>query len=218
MNLFSMLPLFLSLSLSLFAGSHSFTGRCLTVLDGDTVEVSQNGTALRIRLEGIDCPERNQPFAEQAKAFTANLIAGKTVTVIEKEKDTYGRTVARVFVDGRDVSVELLKAGLATHYKQYSSDWLLATMEEQAKADRVGMWASTAKASRVEEPTYLPAIGASRAATARSSQIIYHGNVSSRVFHSPSCRHYNCKNCTREFRSREEAVAAGFRPCGICRP
>ena len=85
----------------------------MNVLDGDTVEVSKDGTTVRIRLEGIDCSELTQPFAEEAKKFTSNLIMGKTVTVIEKEKDIYGRTVARVFADDMDISVELLKAGLA---------------------------------------------------------------------------------------------------------
>jgi len=55
-------------------------------------------------------------------------------------------------------------------------------------------------------------------ASGQTSQIVYHGNVSSKIFHSPSCKNYNCKNCTREFKSREAAVAAGFKPCGMCNP
>jgi micrococcal nuclease len=211
---------FLAFLCSVSAGSNSFVGKCLTVIDGDTVDVSRDGNTIRIRIEGIDCPEKNQPFAAEAKAFTTNLVLGKTVSVIEKEKDEFGRTVARVFIDGRDVSVELLKVGLATHYKKYNSDWLLAALEKQAKANKVGMWAVSTETPQVEEPVSLPASGATRAVTATGSatQVIYHGNVSSRVFHSPSCRYFNCKNCTQELRSREEALAAGFRPCGICKP
>ncbi len=214
------LSLLFSLPIALQAASQSFTAKCVNIVDGDTVDVSRDGATIRIRLEGIDCPEKNQPFAAEAKAFTANLINGKSVTVIAKEKDDYGRTVARIFVDGRDVSVELLKAGLATHYKKYNSDWLLEVLEKQARAEKVGMWASSAKAPQVEESAIFPASGANRATAApsRTYQIVYHGNVSSRVFHSPSCRQYNSKNCTREFKSREEALAAGFRPCGVCRP
>ncbi|MBN1570722.1 MAG: thermonuclease family protein [Acidobacteria bacterium] len=220
MNWFSILPLFLSFSLNSIEASHIFVGKCFAVLDGDTIDVSRNGNTMRVRLEGIDCPEKDQPFAEQAKAFTSNLISGKTVTVIEKEKDEYGRTVARIFADGRDVSVELLKAGLGTHYKKYNSDWLLAALEEEAKANRVGMWASLTAILPVEKPVPIPARVASGSAGApgETDQITYHGNTNSRVFHAPSCRNYNCKNCTRELRSREEALAAGFRPCGICRP
>jgi micrococcal nuclease len=220
MNWFSILPLFLSFSLNSITESHSFVGKCLAVLDGDTIDVSRNGTTIRVRLEGIDCPEKDQPFAEEAKAFTANLISGKTVSVIEKEKDEYGRTVARVFVDGRDVSVELLKAGLATHYRKYNSDWLLAALEQEAKAARAGIWASLTTLPPVEKPIPIPAWAASETAGKPGEiyKITYHGNVNSRVFHAPSCRNYNCKNCTRILRSKEEAIAGGFRPCGQCRP
>jgi hypothetical protein len=52
----------------------------------------------------------------------------------------------------------------------------------------------------------------------QKSQEIYHGNVKSRVFHGPGCRHYSCKNCVANFKSREEAVQAGYRPCMVCNP
>jgi phosphatidylserine/phosphatidylglycerophosphate/cardiolipin synthase-like enzyme len=48
--------------------------------------------------------------------------------------------------------------------------------------------------------------------------VLYHGNKSSKVFHDPSCRFYNCKNCTANFSSRKAAIDAGYRPCGICKP
>ena len=51
-----------------------------------------------------------------------------------------------------------------------------------------------------------------------ASQVVYHGNTKSKIFHSPSCRHYNCKNCTMEFSDRQEAIDAGYRPCKICKP
>lgn len=51
-----------------------------------------------------------------------------------------------------------------------------------------------------------------------TEEIVYHGNVRSRVFHHPRCMHYNCKNCTAVFYSREEAIKAGYRPCRICNP
>jgi len=216
----SLLLAFLCLLLNLNAASGSFLGKCLTVLDGDTIDVARNGTTVRIRLEGIDCQEIGQPFAEKAKVFTQRLAAGKTVSVIEKEKDSYGRTVARVYVDGRDLSVELLKAGLARHYKSHNSDWLLAALEDQAKADRVGIWAASTATPSPGKTVPDPAGGTdgTRGAAGLPSRVIYHGNVSSRIFHSPSCADYSCKNCTRVFRSREEAITAGFKPCGTCKP
>jgi len=53
---------------------------------------------------------------------------------------------------------------------------------------------------------------------AEQSAMVYHGNTSSRVFHRPGCRYYDCSACTAEFRSREQAVGAGYRPCKVCKP
>ena len=53
---------------------------------------------------------------------------------------------------------------------------------------------------------------------ASKSGTVYHGNTNSRIYHEPSCRDYNCKNCAREFNSKEEAHQAGYRECKICRP
>lgn len=204
-----LLALVLGASWSLSADTGSFKGKCVLVLDGDTVEVLKNGKPVRIRLDGIDCPEKNEPFAEEAKAFTAALVHNKVVEVVEKEKDSYGRTVARIFAGSTDVSVELLKAGLARHYRQFNKDWLLGAVEAEAKANRRGIWRTVSETPAPERAT--PQKG-------RLSYVVYHGNIRSRVFHSPSCPAYDCRNCTREFKSKEDARAAGFKPCGQCRP
>ena len=215
MNLFSILPAVIYFLLSPLGWPGSFVGECLAVLDGDTIDVSRDGGRVRIRLEGVDCPERNQPFAEEAKAFTAKLVSGKALNIVEKEKDNYGRTVARVFVNGSDVSVELLRAGLARQAGKYNSDWLLAALEEQARRDRVGMWALKAAA---ESAVPNPKIGSEVASQDTGSKVIFHGNVNSRIFHSPACSAYRCRNCTLAFDSRDDAIAAGFRPCRMCDP
>jgi len=91
------------------------------------------GKAVRILLEGIDCPESGQDFGAKAKVFTSGLVFGKDVEVKEYNLDRYGRTVARVYVDSKDLSLELVQAGLAWHFKKYSSDVVLAEAEEQAR-------------------------------------------------------------------------------------
>lgn len=78
--------------------------------------------------------------SSKAKQFTSNLVFRKHVHILPKEKDRYGRLVARVRVDDTDVSLELVKAGLAWHYKKYSSDPALAGAEQQARAEGVGVW------------------------------------------------------------------------------
>ncbi len=95
----------LFLTFALFAGqalAADCTGRVVGVSDGDTITVLHNGKGERIRLHGIDCPEKRQAFGNRAKQFTSTLVFGKTVTVQVVDRDRYGRTVGVVLLpDGR---------------------------------------------------------------------------------------------------------------------
>ena len=138
--------------------------------------------------------------------------------ILPKEKDRYGRLVARVRINGKDVSLELVKAGLAWHYKEYSSDPTLSGAERQARAEGLGVWSLADpippwEQRRGDSGTWERAVESSP-----QSGTVYHGNTNSRIYHDSGCRYYNCKNCTREFRSKEEAHGAGYRGCKICEP
>jgi endonuclease YncB( thermonuclease family) len=98
------------------------------------------GRAVKIRLEGIDCPELGQDFGTRAKQFTSGMVFGKDVEVKEDNLDMYGRMVARIYVEGKDLCLELVRAGLAWHYKHYSSDPVLAEAEEEARKAQKGLW------------------------------------------------------------------------------
>lgn len=118
----------------------TYDGKCVGVADGDTISVMHAGRAVKIRLEGIDCPELGQDFGTRAKQFTSSLVFGKDVEVKEHDVDRYGRTVARVFVGDLDLSLELVKAGLAWQYKRFSSDPVLAEAEVEARNAKRGLW------------------------------------------------------------------------------
>ncbi len=120
--------------------AQDLTAECIGVTDGDTIIVLSGTEQIKIRLEGIDAPERGQDFSNRARQLTSSLVYGKQVQILPKEKDRYGRLVARVRADGKDVSLELIKAGLAWHYKRYSSDPELAMAQQQAKREGVGVW------------------------------------------------------------------------------
>lgn len=124
------------------SGASPFETRVVGVLDGDTVTVLRGREQVRVRLHGIDCPERGQPFGARAKRFTSDLAFGRTVTVRPRSKDRYGRLVAEVVLpDGRSLNRELVAAGLAWHYTRYSKDEALAHAERDARAARLGLWA-----------------------------------------------------------------------------
>ena len=143
---------------------------------------------------------------------------GKHVHVLPKENDKYGRLVARVLIDEKDVSLELVKAGLAWHYKEYSDDSMLAAAEQQARAERAGIWSLPDPIPPWEQRRGSSGTWERSVENSSQSGAVYHGNLSSRIYHAPSCRYYNCKNCTREFRSKEDAHGAGYRGCKICKP
>jgi len=195
------------------ADNRLITGKVVGVADGDTITVLKGHTQIKIRLHGIDSPEKGQAFGNRAKQFTSDLVFGKTVAVRPTDTDRYGRTVAWVFVDGLNLNEEIVRAGFAWHYKRYSKDTNLAQAEADARANKRGLW---------RDPNAIPPWDFRQMHRNPHSQPTdqtgYHGNVNSRVFHQSSCEHYNCKNCTVVFVSRSEALAAGYRPCGRCRP
>lgn len=117
------------------------TGVVQHVVDGDTFDVTTGaGQVVRVRVEGIDCPERGQPFAREATGLTRSLVFEQRVTVIGDSIDRYGRLVGRASVDEKDVSLSLTEAGLAWHFVHYSIDPSLAAAEQSARQRHVGLW------------------------------------------------------------------------------
>ena len=118
----------------------TFSGPVIRVADGDTISVRRDGATVRIRLDGIDTPESDQPFGTHASAFTSAHVLNKRVTVQVRDVDRYGRLVSRVQIDGENLSVALVTEGLAWHYTRYSDDPVLARAEVQARTTRTGLW------------------------------------------------------------------------------
>ena len=122
--------------------AESFLARVIGVQDGDTLEVLRDGRPVRVRLHGIDAPERRQPFGTRARQLVADLAFGRQVRVERLDTDRYGRLVGRVTLpDGRLLNLELVAAGLAWWYREYAPrDGTLAAMEERARRLKRGLW------------------------------------------------------------------------------
>jgi micrococcal nuclease len=115
-------------------------GKVISVADGDTFTMLVDNKQIKIRLHGIDCPEKAQDFGQVAKKFLSDLVYGKTVTVTEMDIDRYGRTIGMVMIGSVNVNEELLKAGLAWHYKKYDNNASWAEMQVNARNERRGLW------------------------------------------------------------------------------
>ncbi len=115
--------------------------KVVNVSDGDTFRAIIDGETQRVRLSDIDCPEKNQPYGNKAKLFTSERIKGQHVYVRIDGKDRYGRILGTVFLeDGTNLNEELVKKGLAWHYKDYSSNQQFADFEKQARMSGKGLW------------------------------------------------------------------------------
>lgn len=120
---------------------NNFYAKVIGIKDGDTVEVLFNEVPIVIRLEHIDCPERKQPYGKKAKQFTSDFAFGKTVHVLSTgKKDRWGRLIAVIEFDNKNLNKELIKNGLAMHFKKYSKDTAYDSLEIQAKKGKIGMW------------------------------------------------------------------------------
>lgn len=220
--------------------AQGFSGRVVSVLDGDTIAVLHDGKVERIRLHGIDAPERDQDYGQRAKQLAEELAHGQHVTVETKGQDRYGRTVGDVLLlDGRYLNKELVRAGLAWWYCKYSSDHTLNEIEQDARDNKRGLWNARVpippwvyrKLQRNQVPSVAdfdcPATTQPQGAgldmpsgetpvTPSGSPVI--GNKRSRVYHRPDCpayRQVSAKNRV-EFPSGKAAEDAGYRLAGNC--
>ncbi len=210
------------LFLILLLTTTAFSGELLTckvvkVIDGDTIDVNlTNGTA-KIRLYGIDAPEKDQEYGKQSARLLSRLINNEIIKVYVVDKDRYGRLVGKIYFEGEYINHTMVKEGAAWWYKQYASkDIDIKLAEEWAKKEQEGLW-------KADNPTppwdYRHGTTTqSRAPPEKHEQIekstqderIYWLNTKSYVRHNSSCRWYkNTKNgrmCTKD----------EGRACGIC--
>jgi endonuclease YncB( thermonuclease family) len=122
-------------------------GRIVGITDGDTVTIlTSDNRTLKVRLEGIDAPEKAQSCGMRSKQYLSALIYGKTVGCSSQKRDRYGRLIAKITSDGVDINRQMISSGNAWHYKKYESEQLPADRvsysqgEQVARANKTGLW------------------------------------------------------------------------------
>ena len=122
--------------------AQTLTGIVVSIADGDTFTLlDSTNKPIKIRLHGIDCPERKQAHSKQATDFISERIFRKNVTVIVKDIDRYRRIVGEVFYNGKtNLNIELLANGFAWHYKRYDKSEAYSKAEQSAKEKHLGLW------------------------------------------------------------------------------
>ena len=141
----------LTFTVNLAQAGDAIKGEVISISDGDTLSVLDTTHGLhKIRLSGIDAPEKSQPFGQRAKQALADQVFRKQVTVEWKKQDRYRRIVGRVITtDGVDANLKQLELGMAWHYKKYQHEQPSAEREryslaeKNARLQRIGLWQDT---------------------------------------------------------------------------
>lgn len=196
-------------------------GKVINVHDGDTITVlDQDNKKTHIRLQGIDAPELKQEFGANSQEYLSRMVLGKQVTIVWTKVDKYRRTVGTIMLDGRDINIEQVKAGMAWHFKKYEDEQKLedrrayAAAEQEARAAKLGLW---------KEPNpIVPGDWRQDVKTKRwgppppEGTIV--GNRNSKKYHRPDCPGYRdmAERNRVFFKSIAEAEAAGYKRAGNC--
>jgi len=123
------------------AHAADINGRVVGVVDGDTLTVLDSNKGLKkIRLHQIDAPEKKQDYGQRSKQSLSELAYGMQVSVEVFDTDKYGRTVGKVWVNGKDANLEQVKRGMAWVYAKYANDAAYFAAERAAKNGRIGLW------------------------------------------------------------------------------
>ena len=117
------------------------------VADGDTITIlDEQKKAHKVRLQGIDAPEKKQAYGEKSKQNLAFLIYNRTIQVEYSKYDKYGRIIGKVSLKGKDICLEQLSKGMAWHYKKYQNEQsiidreLYSSTESKARDSKIGLW------------------------------------------------------------------------------
>ena len=140
---------FATVVLLLCIGSQAatITGTVVKVADGDTITLrDSNHIRHKIRLSGVDAPEKSQPYGKRSQKSLSDLVFGKIVRVDTYKADRFGRELGKVLFKGQDVNLEQLKRGLAWHYKAFELEQtpedrrIYGSAENDAASARLGLW------------------------------------------------------------------------------
>ncbi len=120
----------------------TISGKIIHVVDGDTYDLlTADKIKIRIRMDGIDAPERSMAFYKVSKNYLGVLCLNKTVKIVKTDTDRYGRIVAFTYLEnGKELGHEMIKAGMAWHFKKYNKDSDLAKLELEARKAKRGLW------------------------------------------------------------------------------
>lgn len=144
----SLITFLLLFVLAFAACASEIQGRVVRVADGDTVTLRDaRGKQHRVRLQGIDAPEMDQPFGKRSRQFLYERVYSREVTVVINRRDDYARPVGVILLNGEDINLRMVAAGKAWHFRRTAQHQRPAdrqaygAAERAARQARLGLWA-----------------------------------------------------------------------------
>lgn len=129
------------LLIMLHASLFAFSAKVIKISDGDTITVLNGKEQTKVRLYGIDAPEKKQDYGQKSRKFLASLIAGQVVEVDPKGKDRYKRTLGIIHYKDQDINAQMILNGYAWAYVKYSK--IYVDQERLAREKKLGLWQSS---------------------------------------------------------------------------
>lgn len=117
-----------------------FYGPFVSVVDGDTFKAKVQGVVMKFRLQGIDAPERDQPYGSKSTALLEQLLRDRQLVLVFSDVDSYGRIVTQAWVGDVNVNEEMVRRGAAWFDAEYSDDERLYVVENGARDRKEGLW------------------------------------------------------------------------------
>ena len=190
-----------------------FTGKVVSIADGDTITVLLDKVQHRIRLQHIDAPESGQDFGTKAKKVLGDKVFGQEVKIVWIGRDKYKRILGEVHLDDRNINLEMVKEGFAWHYVQYSKSQEYAKAEKEAKEKKLGLWAMGSptppwdfrRGKGIDDPN--------DSKTDLAKFAVY-TTASGKKYHAAGCK-FLAKS---KIEMTLEAVTGKFEPCSVCKP
>lgn len=207
------LLLFFSISFPVLA--EVIQGKVIHIADGDTLTIfTKNNQQIKVRLSGIDAPEKAQPFGKKSKQFLARLAFQKQATVNVETKDRYRRSIGKVVIEGVDINSELIRQGMAWVYRKYTNDKKLYKLEAEAKQASRGLWGF----DKPIEPWLWRKGKRDVEHTLSNGNGVIIGNKSSYIYHFPRCPSYELVSKRNRvlFMDEKMAIENGYRKAGNC--
>jgi len=209
---------------------NKFAAKVVGITDGDTVDARDaRGLTYSIRLAGIDAPETSQPFGSESTQHLTSLVSGKSVNLECENERSYGRLICKILLpNGEDACLDQVKAGMASHYKQFQDEQSPADREAYAAAEctamksKTGLWSDPHPMQPQDfrhattSALLFDASGCRSSSEPTSGPVI--GNARSHIFEWPACPNYSSISADNQvpFASPQAAEAAHYRPAHNC--